>query len=37
MLTLREAVRAVQEQLAQERRYAESDWVTAQYVPERTP
>jgi hypothetical protein len=37
MTKLREAVRAVREQFAQENRQAESDWVTAQYVPQRTP
>jgi hypothetical protein len=37
MLWLREAARAVREQVARERREAESDWITAQYVPERTP
>jgi hypothetical protein len=37
MVTLYEAALAVREELARERRDAESDWVTAQYVPERTP
>jgi len=37
VLSLTEAARAVREQLTQERRDAEADWATAQYVPERTP
>jgi hypothetical protein len=37
MTTLRDAVRTIREQLLREQRAAEADWVTAQYVPERTP
>ncbi len=37
MLSLKEVAHAVREQFDRERRDAESDWVTAQYVPERTP
>jgi hypothetical protein len=37
MTTLRDAVRTIREQVRREQRDAEADWVTAQYVPEKTP
>ena len=37
MTGLREAAEAAGEQLRRQRREAEADWVTAQFVPEQTP